>query len=232
MEEEGGKYRIIQLWTSLQPYDSWINTSQLMKFMIMRSRKVPQDSYWFRDGVGMAEAHYDEFVTKIPLAYFDSELSIEDMQEEYFKALENDDIISEEDQLKVKEMLDTSFHSWMAFNMEMLSNMDFPGNDRGNGRVTLIRTEDRAILEANGLNPGDEKCSMKSGVAESASIMSMTSVSGAEVTIQEVPYHRIAGTYLTALSPSDSFVDTSSFGTDSMKEFLFMREGIPFDYQV
>ncbi|MGQ9872305.1 hypothetical protein [Leptodesmis sp.] len=65
------------------------------------------------------------------------------------------------------------------------------------------------------------------GAAESTSVFDVVSVTGTELTIQNVPKHRIFGTYWTEKKPGSN---NSGFMGDSENEFTAMMEGIPFDY--
>jgi SPP1 gp7 family putative phage head morphogenesis protein len=116
--------------------------------------------------------------------------------------------------------------AWHAFNYELMNAIEF-NNRNDDGTVTLIRTEDLEVMQMYNLTPGDRNIVMLRGAAESTSIYSKVSVHGTEVTMQQVPLHRIFGTYFYERHPGQG---GSAFMGDSENEFIALLEGIPFDY--
>jgi hypothetical protein len=83
-------------------------------------------------------------------------------------------------------------------------------------------------MKAAGLQRGDQDVKMKRGVLESTSIYKTVKVFGTEVTIQDVPIHRIFGTYWQERSPGRG---GSAFLGDNENEFVAMLDDIPFKYK-
>ncbi|SCE47330.1 hypothetical protein GA0115240_16572 [Streptomyces sp. DvalAA-14] len=126
-----------------------------------------------------------------------------------------------------------------AFTHEILRRVDIPNVDRQRGVVQLMRLEGRNLLqdynEGTTMTPNAE-VRMRRGPAESFSLMAPYKDPTEEhhtlgpfwVTSQEVPLHRIFGTYFQsrALTPDDP-ADRSLFYGESENEFLTMGEGAP-----
>ncbi|MEO0988158.1 MAG: minor capsid protein [Cyanobacteria bacterium J06639_14] len=119
-----------------------------------------------------------------------------------------------------------AFHAW---NYEQLQKMDMPNNDRKAGTFQVIRTESKKVVrEINGFNPGQKKLTMQRGAAESTSMFSRVTVYGSEITVQEVPHHRVLGMYMQ--SRNTDTVGRGLFAGDSENELVALLEGIKFDY--
>lgn len=117
--------------------------------------------------------------------------------------------------------------AWHAFNYEMLDAISFQKKNNKNKTIQLIRTENAEVLTKNGIREGDRGIRMRRGGAESASIYNRVKAFGSELTVQEVPLHRIIGNYFYERSPG---LDRSPFMSDKENEFVFFPEGIEFDY--
>lgn len=236
MEANGGSFELLQTWTSLQVLDSWIPSSQAFKTKLAEARNAPIDNYWMRDGLDTAHKHISDICSKVNFEAMKGK-TIPQMQDYFFDSLEGKITNGPIDSQKNEAILDRTLQTALAFHGELLANIDIPGNNRKTGIVTLVRTEDASILEANGITPGETRAQMKRGPAESSSIGQSVSVSGSAVTQQKIPHHRILWSFIPALaaydenSPNQGYSMQSSLGTDTMKEFLFMGEGIPFEYK-
>jgi len=120
-----------------------------------------------------------------------------------------------------------TFAAWHAFNHEMLTKTAFSRKNK-DGTITLIRTESKDVLQGmNGFKPGDRDVKIARGFAESTSVYNQVNVFGGEVTVQNVPKHRVFGTYWT-----EKYAEAggSGFLGDGENEFVAMMEDIPFDY--
>jgi hypothetical protein len=126
-----------------------------------------------------------------------------------------------------REKVDQTWQAWHAWNYEMMRSVDFPKNDRGLGLIELIRTESADVMRAHGIKPGDKNVVIPRGSAESFSIYQRVRVYGSELTRQQVPHHRIIGTYFQEREPGSGY---SVFLGDGENEFVVLPKGIPFDY--
>jgi hypothetical protein len=124
------------------------------------------------------------------------------------------------------EVLGKSIKMFMAFNMEFLTHTHIPGIDRENKTLLVYRTEDKETLDNYGISEpsNEEKYTMRRGIAESGSLMEPVVVYGAHITVQQVPLHRIFGSYLTHQFRSENG------GNEPEKEVVCLFEGIPFKY--
>jgi phage gp29-like protein len=119
-----------------------------------------------------------------------------------------------------------SFSAFHAFNYELLSKVDLP-NKNSDGTITVLRTESKNVMERYGLKEGDDNVKMKRSYIDSTSLVKPIVVSGAELTEQKVPIHRIIGTYMYERNPGKG--DNSFFG-DNENEIVAMLDDIPFKY--
>jgi hypothetical protein len=133
------------------------------------------------------------------------------------------------------DKLKKAWQIWHAFMQELLSKTDFENNDRVTKEVRLIRTESKSGLE-EALTQDKTKLkeyehgsglTMLRGACESSSVFRAETVGGAQLTLQIVPHHRVVACYFTERTPGS---ERTSFKDDSENEFVFLPEGIPFDY--
>ncbi|PLZ11277.1 hypothetical protein [Fischerella thermalis] len=125
-----------------------------------------------------------------------------------------------------KDKYTESMAAYHAFNYEMLSKIDLP-NKNPDGTVTILRTENKEVMEMNGLKVGDKNVTMKRGVAESTSLVKEVSVYGTELTAQRVPIHRIVSSYLHERYPGKG---GSALMGDTENELVAILDKVPFNY--
>jgi hypothetical protein len=124
--------------------------------------------------------------------------------------------------------MNATYQAWHAFNYEMLDKINFPGKNKAKNTVELIRIENKEVMKMNGLKIGDKNVQIKRrAVFESTSLFSSIHVFGSEKTVQQVPLHRIIGTYWTAKNPTSN---GTGFAGDDENEFVAMLDGIPLNY--
>ena len=117
-----------------------------------------------------------------------------------------------------------AFHAW---NYELLQAVEMPNNDRKNNIFRAVRTENRYVMDTiNKLSPGDRGVVIPRGAAESTSMFTKVSVYGSEVTVQNIPHHRVLGMYLQSRRSSGG----SMFLGDGENELVALLEGIEMDY--
>lgn len=115
---------------------------------------------------------------------------------------------------------------WRVINYEFLRNVDFKFNDRQNGMVTLIRSEENSVMEMYNMRVG-KTGRMTRGAAESTSIYDAVFVFGTETTRQSVPHHRIFGNYFFDQAPGGN---KALFAGDGENEFVAMLDDLDVDY--
>lgn len=126
-----------------------------------------------------------------------------------------------------KEKYHKTWAMWQAYVYESLRHMEF--SRKNGGVVELVRTEGRGIMDLYGLKNGSKNAAMPRGAAESASIYRAKRIlAGGEVTIQRVPLHRVLGYYWMDKPGIPN--RQGGFLGDGENEFVFIPEGIPFDY--
>lgn len=116
--------------------------------------------------------------------------------------------------------------AYHAFNYELLTKTDLP-NKNPDGTITLMRTENKAVMDMYGHKVGDTNITMKRGAAESTSLVQSVEVFGSELTVQKVPPHRIVGVYLHERYPGKG---GSALMGDGENEFVAILDKVPFDY--
>lgn len=117
---------------------------------------------------------------------------------------------------------------WHAWVYESLRHMEF--KRKKGDYLEIVRTEDPEVIQnIYGFKIGNKNVKMPRGACESGSIYRAKNiVAGGEVTRQRVPIHRIMG-YYWADRPTQPGSGGGFLG-ESENEFVFMPEGIPFDY--
>lgn len=116
--------------------------------------------------------------------------------------------------------------AYHAFNYELLTKADIP-NKNPDGTITLLRTENKAVMDMYGHKVGDTDITMKRGVAESTSLVKPVEVFGSELTEQRVPPHRIVGVYFHERHPGKG---GSALMGDDENEFVAILDKVPFKY--
>lgn len=122
--------------------------------------------------------------------------------------------------------VDAAFTIHHAFVQELLAATDLRHNDRALRAVRLIRTENKAAMNAYGMKPGKDGA-MPRGLCESSSPFKVTKVYGSEGTVQAVPHSRVLGSYLMERRPGTG---ECGFLSDSENEFTFAAGKMPFHY--
>jgi hypothetical protein len=115
---------------------------------------------------------------------------------------------------------------FLAFNMEFLTHTDLPGKEGKS--ITLYRVQDKIrIAKGSAVSEyqiGDKVKNWRRAAYESGSLIAPVAVAGGgEVTEQQIPLHRIVGTYIT---------QPLHYNTEE-KEFMFFFDGehIPITYK-
>jgi 8-oxo-dGTP pyrophosphatase MutT (NUDIX family) len=127
-----------------------------------------------------------------------------------------------------EEKYRATFQALHAFTHDYLEKADFTNKDAARGTIRLMRTEDKSVMRQYNLKVGQKGCKMERGVAESTSIYKKVTVYGSELTVQDVPIHRVLATYWQERNGGRN---DSAFLGDGENEFVCMLEGIPFNYE-
>lgn len=99
-----------------------------------------------------------------------------------------------QNKLGTNEKMDKTFSPYHVFTHELLTKTNLMTKDEKTGNIRLIRTESKSVMTANKIKTGETKV-MKRGAMESTSMFRAVSVKGDELTVMDVPPHRILGTY-------------------------------------
>ncbi|MDR1124593.1 MAG: hypothetical protein LBM64_00805 [Deltaproteobacteria bacterium] len=259
VDAKGGNSRMLQCVNQLQVASSWCGTSLAVKGYLEQARSVSEDRY-FHPGQNTqlagtsardsAAACYTRF-SQAPASYWDGvhgQMFRADQVEtgavnRSVDAANAARIAPSADPEASARSFDTSMRYQIAMQMEMLSTMDFPGNNPQNGSVTIYRTEQAAVMRMYGLDmpvgessppPIDSDSrvgttlQMRRSTYDSGSLYSPVAATGGNyTTTQEVPYHRIFGSFLLGATETST---QSCLHTNVFHEVLFMTDGIPSTY--
>lgn len=121
-----------------------------------------------------------------------------------------------------------TFTIYHAYNYELVRNVKFKNNNIKKGTVKLMRTEDPKVMEINGFKSVGDKGQMRRGPVESTSIYEEVTVFGSELTVQDIPHHRIFGMYMNERTAGSN---VGPFLGDSENEFVVMAEGATVEYK-
>lgn len=120
-----------------------------------------------------------------------------------------------------------SMQAYHAYTYELLRTADIDLVDRARGTVRLIRTENARVLKSYKVKRGGPSVVMKRGPLESTSIYRAAMVHGSEVTVQDVPLHRVFSTYFHSRTPGGEYC--ALYG-DAENEFVAFLDGVPLRY--
>lgn len=120
-----------------------------------------------------------------------------------------------------ESMIDNSMTILHVYNYELLDRVDMPQKNEKTRTIHLLRTEDDAVLRTYGVEKGTP-VAYKRGAVESTSIFQDVRVYGNNMVEQDVPYHRVIGTYMMERADDAG----QMFLGDSENEFVVMLEGI------
>lgn len=121
-----------------------------------------------------------------------------------------------------EERFKESYQAWHAFNYEFLRNVEFSRNKIAKGLVEVMRTEEQGVMRLSGLAEGQYGV-LTRGACESGSLFETVVVAGDQLTLQQVPHHRVMGLYMYERTPG-SFM--SAFMGDGENEVAFMPQGL------
>lgn len=207
VEANGGKWSSIEAWAGDQAGDSWNTAPRAFKYLMAKERGEYQRYYWHPDprfsglsGVEASEKAFDKVIA----------------------AVMRDNNVGREEAIQVMRQTWTSLH---AFTYHMLRTMKIPNVDLKRGLIKLKRTERLSNLRHYNIQPNVPNQTMLRGYCESCSLLKKTTVQGSELTIQEVPLHRVVATYFLERRPGSH---ASFFFGDGESEFLTILEGIRF----
>lgn len=209
MKPFGLNQAVIDKWGGDQAADSWTPGAQAMKFLMLNQRTADASDYYMGQGRTL-----------------DSGASAADLQTHYQGQV---NAFCREAGVSEQHML-SAMQAWHALNMEFLSSVELPGNDRGAKTLSVYRTESNIAVQRNldeGLQVGGQ-VTLRRGPAESGSLVAPCSVFGNHVTVQEVPHHRVLAGYYFERSPGSG---SGTFLNDNEREVLFMPHGIEATYQ-
>lgn len=120
-----------------------------------------------------------------------------------------------------ESVIDNSMAILHAYNYELIDRAAMPQKNEKTRTVHLLRTEGTVVLNLHGVEKGTA-LAYKRGAVESTSIFQDVRVFGDNMVEQDVPYHRIIGTYMMERADGAG----QMFLGDSENEFVAMLEGI------
>ena len=199
-----GDFNVIKSWAREQSSDSWAKEPVSYKYFLYSQAR---------------EVDFDSFFWKG---------SSENKAKSKYKSTLNGLNVNQ-------EIYRQSFTAFHVFNYLIVSKVDLPNNIKNKKAIRLLRTESDDVMDL--YNPNREtgiRPVMKRGMAESTSIVRHVVVQGSHLTYQEVPYHRILGTYLIERGTYNQKVKKtlyeSFFLTDAENEVIAMLDGLPHEY--
>ena len=209
MKPFGLNQAVIDKWGGEQAADSWTSGAQAMKFLMLKQRDVDASQYYMGQGRAL-----DRGANGVELqAHYQGKV----------------DAFCRQTGVSEQHML-SAMQAWHALNMEFLSSVDLPGNNKEAKTLNVYRTESNSAMQREldaGLDVGG-RVTLKRGPAESGSLSAPCSVFGSHITVQEVPHHRILASYYFERSPGSG---SGTFLNDNEREVLFMPHGIEATYQ-
>lgn len=124
-----------------------------------------------------------------------------------------------------ESVIDNSMAILHAYSYELIDRVDMPQKNEKTRTIHLLRTEGDAVLRIHGVEKGTPNA-YKRGAVESTSIFQDVRVFGDNMVEQDVPYHRVIGTYMMERADGEGRM----FLGDGENEFVVMLEGIDGTY--
>ncbi len=215
LRTKGIKHKDIESYAEAQAGSSWSDESQTFKMHIALSRdkEIRSSYYW-----GGADAEVEASLLKGRKA----------AEKEFEKRLKHIDKWSGKpsyanDPEKYKEAMIAQH----AYTYNFLKKTRLARSDQTRRVISLGRTESSDVINRYGMTlPGDHAV-LTRGISESFGYTNTYSLMGNELTYQEMPFHRVFGSYLHTRTPG---ADHGMFMGDSENEFVCLAEGIEATY--
>ncbi len=243
VDAKGGSSKLLNYTGQLQVASSWSPTSMAIKGYLETQRSIDADTHYYHakgdqhnNFTRTVTDQYEKFAFQ-PKSYWEDaaqSLNVEggevarDAISNSYKALQIQ--ILDDPKEATSIIFDKSVQYQMAMQMELLSQMDFPGNDRVNKEVIIYRTDDPIILQLNDdFSETSRSGKVLRGSSESGSILYPTTVGGSVLTAQRIPYYRITNSFMLAGQHSGPDVIDANRGAilgNDLREFTFMNDGI------
>jgi|GEM_PF-6259317 len=240
VDAKGGSSKLLNATGQIQVASSWSGPSMAVKGYLEKKRYVDSDEHFYhatKDQHGefsrKVADQYDKFA-HAPAEYWDALTEAINVPESVYIATMGtayDRTAADQIQNPTSDttMFDTSIQYQMAMQMELLSNMSFPGNDPANHQVVIYRTDSEIMMELNGLSSNVRTATIQRGAAESGSFIYPIAIGGNVLTGQVVPYHRVVNSFMLSAQHSGANVKEPSrgaIGTNGFREAVFMSDGL------
>ena len=211
LDSEGGRPVLLEKWGAQQGHSSWTETSTSVKYFFHKQMPNTQfNEFWWQEKTEAQVLTEFEYLKKA-LSRYDPDLKKDvPMSDEQFR---------------------TTLAANHALTMEMLNKTQFTGNNRAARSLQLHRTEGADVMGLYGIEVGKKQKNllMRRGANESGSAVDyVIAVAGKEHTIQQVPHHRITGSYFFERRAGGGY---TFFAGDDELEFTFIPYKIRFDYE-
>ena len=204
---------------------SWAPMVQIVKALLVQERTAPAPDTYFWNST-----------TDTPQPWSEAQRSIANFRNTQIEAV----YVPHLEQKRDARLRDAVV-AWHAFMQVVLAGTAFPGNDRTNRTVTVVRTESTEAAKSflrngNPLTSGelDDLGSLQGvpltgrrGALESSSIYTVKHIHGHLVCEYQVPHHRVFGLYMLGQPKSVAHM-LSFFENDTENELSFLPEGLTF----
>lgn len=162
-------FHVMEDYAIGQSGSSWSKPACAMKDFIMRNRKGVSDDYWKPRGFAAIVKKHNDSLQR-----------------------------NVGGTGATAEKIDEARAAQHSFFTNFMRRIDMPGNNREGGYVEAVRTESKDLIEVYGLKKG-EIGQMKRGAAESFSQTNVVVVKGDQLTVQQIPHHRVYAHYSLSL---------------------------------
>lgn len=244
IKAQGGEYAFVQEWAGNQSSSSWSATSVMVKGWYAAQRDASYAGYFRLGGEevklpgGATATTHDEVLQGVrdqlvngsfyttnkiqKLKDLEQQRAAGTLSQTDFERSWGDEAVSS---------FETTFAMQNAFSYALLeATRTAARRDDFGDRYTvrLIRTEPGSAVRASGLRKNDIGI-MARGAMESTSAITAITVSGGHLTIQDVPLHRVMGTYYQGRNLA-SDTERDMFLGIGENEYVAHLEGIPMRY--
>lgn len=193
-----GNYGFIQEWAHQQGGHSWNRQPSLVKAWYAAQREVEFDKYYHGGAEGEIRVDFGQGVVR-PATTFDEVLlgARQTVPQLFAQTLAALPVGQRPNAADAYESFETTFAMQNAFSYALLERTRIQArrDDFGDPyTVRVVRTENPTVLQGQRIRAGDVKV-LERGAMESTSAITAIAVRGDALTVQDVPIHRIMGTY-------------------------------------
>ena len=218
MKRSGGNYEYVQGWAHDQAGSSWSPTPVLVKEWYSLQRDVPYDNYFRKEGIqynGATATNWNDVergVKDTVATRYDGTMAAGATPTDLFEAFQQ------------------TYAVQNAFSYALLERTTTRArrDDFGDPyTVRVVRTEPRKAIQ--GIAEGQVAVIARGAMESTSAITAIRASGGPYLTVQDVPIHRVMGTYMQGRNDASNRAQDMFLGIGE-NEYVAHLEGLPMRY--